>query len=289
MMTEKYVLANGVRTRYLEEGDDAPLLLIHGGNFGRYSSANDWDTNIDSLARQFHVYAIDKIGCGFSDNPRKDEEYVSGATVQHAYDFLRAMNIDRTHVAGHSRGGYTATRLALEHPEMVKTLIIVDSSSLMTPPNPLYEQWERDAAKIPDLRERYRHLVTINSFRGAHVTEDLVDLMVKIVNLPKSQEAVAKMDAGLREQFRADLVAKQKHTHEWIRAGGLKCPTLIVWGFNDPSATMERCGIPCMNLIMPSVPQSEMHVLNEAGHYCYREQPEAFDTAVTDFIRRHSS
>ncbi len=287
-MREKYVVANGIRTRYLESGGGEPLLLIHGGNFGSHCSANEWDTNIDSLGKYFHVYAIDKIGCGFTDNPKSDGEYVIGATVRHAHDFLKALKIDKANVVGHSRGGYAATRLALEHPEMVKTLIIVDSSSLMTPPNPLYDQWDREAAKIQDERERQRYLVTVNSYSGTHVTDDYVNLMVKIVNLPKNREATAKMVTGLKKQFKEDLVAKQNESHEWIRGGRLKCPTLIMWGFNDPSATMERCGIPCMNLIMPSMPQSEMHILNQAGHYCFREQPEAFNRVVTDFIRRYS-
>jgi len=287
-MREDYLVVNGVRTRYLEAGHGTPLLLIHGGNFGKEESANDWDTNIEDLGATFHVYAPDKIGCGFTDNPKRDTEFVIGTTVQHAYDFLEAMKIRETHVAGHSRGGYVATRLALEHPEMVKTLTIVDSSTLMTPPNPQYNLWEKEAAKIPDLRQRVRYLVTVNSYSGAHVTDDFVDLMVRIVTLPKSREAVTKMEGGLKHQFREDLVGKQKDTHERIRAGGLKCPTRVVWGFNDPSATMERCGIPCMNLVLPSVPKSEMHILNHAGHFSFREQPTAFNRGLIDFIGRYS-
>lgn len=287
-MNEKYADVNGIRTRYLEQGDGEPLLLIHGGSFGRFSGANDWDTNIDHLSKHFKVYSIDKIGCGFTDNPRRDEEYVIGSTVQHAFDFLKTMKIDKAIVAGHSRGGYAATRLALEHPEIVRTLILVSSSTLMTPPNPVYNQWDREASKIQDQREMYRYLMTANSYSGAHVTEELVDQMIQIESLPKSKEAKAKMDAGLRKKFNEDIVFRQNETQEWIRAGRLKCPTLIIWGFNDPSATMDRCGVPCMNLIMPSVPISEMHVLNHAGHYCFREQPQAFDTMVIDFIRRYS-
>ena len=58
-------------------------------------------------------------------------------------------------------------------------------------------------------------------------------------------------------------------------------------GLSGLRATMERCGIPCMNLILPNVPESEMVILNRAGHMIYREQPEAFEHAVLDFIARH--
>ena len=87
--------------------------------------------------------------------------------------------------------------------------------------------------------------------------------------------------------FKADLVERQQETHAWIREGRLRHPTLVVWAYEDPSATMERCGIPCLNLILPNVVESEMVILNRAGHMVYRERPEAFNHAVVDFIARH--
>ena len=97
-MEEKYINVKGIRTRYLEAGSGEPLLLIHGNHFGMCCSANDWDLNIDSFARYFQVFAIDKIGSGFTDNAKSDGEYVIGTTVQHAYDFLNTMKIDSAHV-----------------------------------------------------------------------------------------------------------------------------------------------------------------------------------------------
>ncbi len=288
-MEARYVDVKGIRTRYLEAGKGEPLLLVHGGDFGRYpGSANDWDLNIDSLAESFHVLAIDKVGCGFTDNPKSDGEYIIGTTVKHAYDFLSTMKIDSAHVAGHSRGGYTVCRLALEHPEVVRTLVIVDSSTLMIAPNPIYDEWDRLAALIKDIRDRYRYLVAANSFGNEHITDAFLDVTVEIVMLPKSQEAAAKMEAGLKARFKEDLVAEQKETHELIRAGKLKAPTLIMWGFDDPSATFDPVGLATIRLIFPHVPRSQMHILNQAGHYCYREQPEAFVSALTSFIKSNS-
>ncbi len=105
---------------------------------------------------------------------------------------------------------------------------------------------------------------------------------------PKYQELEAKMKAGLSEQFQKDIEVRQKELHEWIRAGKLKAPTLLMWGYNDPStAPFDPVGLAAMKLIFPYCPQAEMHVLNQAGHYCFREQPEAFVAAVTSFIKVH--
>ena len=283
-METRYVDVNGIRTRYLEAGSGEPMLLVHGGNFGRYCSANDWDRNIDSLAGSYHVFAIDKIACGFTDNPKSDGEYVIGTTVRHARDFLDVMGIDSAHVVGHSRGGYTACRLALEHPDAVRTLVIVDSATLMVSSNPIYLQWDSEAALVEDVRERFRHIIAVNSFAGEHITEDYLDVMMEIEELPKSLEAVAKMEAGLTKQFNDDLAARQKETHEWIREGGLKASTLVFWGFNDPSAKFDPVGLDTIQLILPSTPRSQVHILNEAGHFCFREQPGAFEAALTGFI-----
>ena len=110
-------------------------------------------------------------------------------------------------------------------------------------------------------------------------------MLVEIVTLPKSLEATAKMEAGLNVQFTKDLAVKQKETRKLIRAGGIKVPTLVMWGFNDPSASFEPVGISALQLIFSSIPRSQMHILNKAGHYCYREQPVAFVDVITRFIK----
>ena len=283
----KFVDVDGIRTRYFERGSGEPLVLVHGGNPGSYWSAEDWAPNLDGLAAAgFRAIAVDKLGCGYTDNPRTDEDYVIGSAVEHLHGFIAALGLGPVDVAGHSRGGYVVTRLALERPEDVRTLVIVDSSSLMTPANPQYEAWDREGQKYSDLIQRHRYLVTANSFSGDHITDHYLDVAVEIDQLPKTAAGKARMQANA-PRFKADLVERQAETHAWIREGRLTCPTLVMWAYDDPSATMDRCGIPCMNLILPNVRESEMVILNRAGHMVYRERPEAFNHALLDFIARH--
>ena len=71
-MEEKYVDVKGTRTRYLESGSGEPLLMVHGMDYYKTaSSANHFSLNIDGLGKSFHVLAIDKIGAGFTDNPKR--------------------------------------------------------------------------------------------------------------------------------------------------------------------------------------------------------------------------
>ena len=168
----KFIDAAGIRTRYFEAGKGEPLLLIHGGSTGFAATALDWDTVFDGLAKSFHVFAIDKIGQGYTDNPRSDAEHAIASTYTHARDFAKSVGIRGFFVAGHSRGAYPACRLALEHPDLVKGLIVVDSGTLMHPRNPWYTDVDAKAAKIKDVRERVKYIAVANCYSARNATKE---------------------------------------------------------------------------------------------------------------------
>ncbi|MPZ63952.1 MAG: alpha/beta fold hydrolase [Propionibacteriales bacterium] len=286
MKNPKYVLVDGIRTRYFEAGDGAPIVLVHGGHYGTGSSAEDWELNFDELARDFRVYALDKLGMGFTDNPGNDDGFVIGAQVSHLRGFLDEVGLDSAHLVGHSRGGYPVTKVALTAPDRVRSLVVVDSSSVINPFNPVYNEWRAKAATL-DSEQAARYLLRANSFGDEHITDRRVAVEAKIMGLAKTREARQRMQDGLFARFKEDLLARVKEMGEEIRAGRLTVPTLLVWGFEDPSATMERCGIPAMELFMSSVEDCEMHILNHAGHPCFRERPTAFDAVLRNFVDRY--
>ena len=131
----KYIDIDGINTRYFEAGEGEPMVLIHGGQPGMASSAEIWFLNFDELAKKYHVYALDKLGQGYTDNPKVNEDYTMGAQVKHAVGFMNKLNISNAHILGHSRGGYMATRMALEYPNLTKSIVIIDSATLMANPN----------------------------------------------------------------------------------------------------------------------------------------------------------
>jgi pimeloyl-ACP methyl ester carboxylesterase len=290
MMTdEKFVDANGVWTRYFEKGSGETLVLFHGSHFGTTDTcgnAFNWELNFDSLARWFRVIAVDKLGQGYTDNPKSDDDYTMAAVVSHAYDFLSAMGLRKIHLVGHSRGGYLVARLTLEHPEIVRSLIIVDSGTLA--PGPSKTQHIMARAPEPRLsRESQRWVLEHYSYSAKHITEAWLDAAVQIAKLPKYQESVQKMEEqGLkRNLFLPQLILQKEETLNWIMEGRLKAPTLVVWGYNDPSASLRR-GQALFEMIAESTPVAEMHVINQAGHFCYREQPEQRNSRIRGKARR---
>jgi pimeloyl-ACP methyl ester carboxylesterase len=295
MRDPKFVDVNGIRTRYYDEGSGEALVLFHGGAFGANDNvdlADNWALNWPYFKQSFHVYAADKLGQGFTDLPKRDEDYTMGAVVQHAYDFIRTVGLDKVHLVGHSRGAYLVTRLTLEHPELVRTLTIVDSSTIAPGENPSNDR-ERDngrrghllaAAPKPLLsRESIAWVTEQFSASGDHVTGDWLDVREEVAALPKTRESIEKMQTLSGSVFLPHLAQQKEETHRWITEGRLTLPTLLIWGQNDPSAVVEN-GIKLFNMIVPHAERAQLHIFNRAGHYSYREHPEDFARVVTGFI-----
>lgn len=286
MDNPQYVDVNGARTRYFSAGEGEPIVLVHGGHYGVRGSAEDWELNFDRLARSHRVVAFDKLGMGFTDNPKTDDEYTIESHATHLRGLLDALGLESVHLVGHSRGGYAVTRVALDQPARVATLTIVSSSSVTNPFNPVYAEWRRQAETMEE-REAVRYLIAANSYSDAHITDSMVDMGVEMGRLEKFAEARERMDGGLYDRFKADMLERLDRVKKEIEDGGLTMPTLLVWGYNDPSATIERCGKPAIDQFFPVVDECEMHILNHAGHYCFREQPDAFADTLASFIERH--
>lgn len=290
MTDEKFIDVDGIRTRYFEKGTGPAVVLFHGGHFGSHDAADcaeDWSLNFDGLAEWFHVYTVDKIGQGFTDNPKRDEDYTMAAVVQHAYAFLKTLGLRKVHPVGHSRGAYLVARLALEHPELFDSCILVDTNTLA----PGISKNETVMANPPQprlSRESQRWVLQKYSYGFEHITEEWLDVMMRIAALPKYQEAVRNMEeVGFRTtRFLPHLARQKDETLGIIRDRGFGMPTLLAWAYNDPTATIDQ-GHALFDLIARSTPDSRMYIFNRAGHFSYREHPAEFNDMLRGFIQRN--
>jgi 2-hydroxy-6-oxonona-2,4-dienedioate hydrolase len=124
----KFVDVNGARTRYYDVGSGEPILLIHGARPSGTSSANTWVPILTGLSKRFRVLAPDRLGHGMTENPNGD--YSVTAEMEYLYNFIKVMKLERFYIMGQSTGAYHVARVTLEHPEMIKTLILADSATL---------------------------------------------------------------------------------------------------------------------------------------------------------------
>jgi pimeloyl-ACP methyl ester carboxylesterase len=288
-----WVDVDGVRTRYYEDGSGEPLVLVHGGGFAFIDSLDCWSLNFDGLAEHFHVYALDKLGQGHTENPKSDNEYTYETLVRHTARWLEVLGITRAHLVGHSRGGLLVATLALEYQGLAKTVVIVDSGTL-APDDPRFiteNFYKAVASRIPSgppSLETMRAEPVANSHSPEHVTEDYLRRNLEIAQLAKTKEAQQRVGAlGMDDTelgstlWMPSLQRGRKATLEKAEHG-MPAPTLVVWGMNDPSAPLPL-GLALFDRIAGRTPKAEFHVLNHAGHYCFREQTREFNRLVKAF------
>src|SRR5579863_3555872 len=114
---DQFFLSDGVKIRYIVEGEGEPVLLIHG------FAANlqvQWGGVIKDLAKDYKVVALDNRGHGRSGKPHEPEKY-GIQMVEDAIRLLDHLNIDKAHVVGYSMGGFITNKLLTTHPERLIT------------------------------------------------------------------------------------------------------------------------------------------------------------------------
>ena len=288
MGPERWLDADGVKTRYFDAGQGAPVVLIHGGNFGSADglTARSWDLNFGVLAQYANAIAFERLGQGFTGLPKRDADYTMDASVQHSAAFLRALGKGPYHLVGHSRGAYIVTRLAMEHPDLVRTVVCISSGTL----SPFIGRNHIVHADMPawSTRANVRAIYELYSWDRRVITEALLDEFESVVARPEFREAYDKMAVqGLdRSLFQPSLGRQRKETQQWLMAEGMPCPTLIVWAHKDPTALFEN-GRTLVEMYMRKQPQTSLHLFNRSGHFVFREYAEQFNRLVYGLISSH--
>lgn len=264
----QFVDAGGIRTRYLEAGEGAPVVLIHGGGAGADCEGN-WRGVLPRLAPHFRVIAYDMVGFGDTDKPDPALfEYSQDARVRHLHAFLEALDIERASLIGNSMGGATALGLAAFRPEAVERLVLMGSAGLNSTIHPdllpvLNYDFTRDG-----MVRLIRALVNAEF----QVDDDLVEFRLARSLEPQTRAAYGATMGWIRQQgglaYPDDVIAR------------VRCPTLVVNGKEDkvvPLANAYR--------FLELIPDSWGWIVPHCGHWAMIEQPEPFARACLMFLR----
>jgi pimeloyl-ACP methyl ester carboxylesterase len=283
---EKFVDVNGIRTRYFDKGRGEAILLLHGSFFGETFSSDcaaNWSENFQALAEFGRVIAVDRLGQGYTDNPKRIEDYTMRAVGEHVRDFVNKLGLGPVHIVGHSRGGYVACRATLDYPDIVKTCVIIDSGTLAPGTTPMHEIMA-DAPKPGLTKESQRWVLQRYSFDHGHITDDWVSALAAVAATAKYKEALVNV---AKSSYAADLQREKAETFELIKSRGMQKPTLLVWALNDPTATIDR-GQLLFKAIAEKEARAEMHVFNKTGHFVYREYPNEFNALLKSWVSQHA-
>jgi pimeloyl-ACP methyl ester carboxylesterase len=276
----------GVRTRIHRSGAGESLVLVHGGQYGDLYSLDSWSRLLPELEPSFSVVAFDRLGQGHTDLPAGDG-FTIEASIEHAIRAIEALGTPPVHLVGHSRGALVVARIALDRPELVRSLVVVDSNTLAAedprfPSGGFYVELARRRPPGPPTRDSVRMEADAQSVSREHVDAEFVDALLAVAERPDVQHAAARMVELSSAVWNPGLDRLRAQTLEQIERDGLPVPTLVVWGTDDPSAPLPLAHA-LFDTVRRRTPRAELHVFARAGHYVFREHPQAFAALLRGF------
>lgn len=263
-VTDGLVRVDGLDVAYRRCGSGPPLVLVHGAA----EDGRSWEPQLAGLSDEFTVVAWDEPGAGgSSDLPAGFglADYTAALAA-----VIEAMGPGPAHVAGLSWGGTLVQELYRRRPDLVATLILVDTYAGWKGSLPEEEVRSRVAgvqrmlAAPPDAFDP-----TLPGLFAGEPPAEFLPLLEQI--------AAAVRPASLRTQL--DLMA------------GIDCrdllphiavPTLLIWGESD-----ARSPLRVAHEFERAIPDARLVVLPGAGHVSNLDRPEPFNAAVREFCRAH--
>ncbi len=275
-MQTRFIDIEGTATRCLCAGPrDAPgLLLLHGLSL----TSEVWVGNIDALAENHRVVAIDMLGHGFT-RPREGVPATLKNKIGHVEAAIRALNLESVTISGSSYGALVAANVVLGGRCNVRQLVINGSGSAFNTEAQLAEFVSRIVANYrPGLEalspQEWRQRMAYTVYDPASVPCELTAVLPLCYAQQWAircwDEAVTEMSEPVR--FRPFRILD--------RLESLRVPTLVVWGRDDKGGILESA-----KQAVARMPDASLVVFDECAHLPMLEHPARYNEALEHFLR----
>jgi len=248
---------------YESAGDGPSLVFIHGLG----SSTRDWERQVAFFSSRYRVVTFDCRGHGQSDKPRGP--YSVPMFAEDAAGLIKSLGTAPAHIVGLSMGGMIAFQLAVMEPDLVKTMVIVNSGPAMI---------------LRTRREKWmffkRRLVA--RFFGMRM---MGKFLAKILLPEPEQEPLRKLLVERwSENDRLAYLASMKALFGWSvldQVNTIRCPALIV------TAEQDYTPVAAKEAYAALMPRAEVVVIGKSRHLTPIDQAAAFNEAVMSFLLHH--
>jgi pyruvate dehydrogenase E2 component (dihydrolipoamide acetyltransferase) len=249
------------RLRYLRLGprNGIPVLLVHG--FG--ADLNTWMFNQPALAERCDTIAIDLPGHGGSSKAVEGDPWT--ALIGALDGFMKATNLSRAHLVGHSMGGALALALASAHPERVASLTLIAPGGLGREINMSFIDGLARAQRRKEVMGALEQLVA----DPAMISRSMADEVLKYKRLDGVAEALAAIAAALFPGGR-----QAGNLREALTRGAM--PRQVIWGRQDriiPASHAEA---------LPH--EVSVHLIDGAGHLAHMEKNSEINRLISNFL-----
>jgi non-heme chloroperoxidase len=268
------VVANGVELHYIEQGQGEPLVLVHGG----LSDYRRFAPQMAQLAQNHRVIAYSQRYNYPNQNLPIVDDYTTLVDAQDLVAFLQALELEPSHIMGYSSGGYMALVMALEHPEMVRTL------GLNEPPIP---HWLPD---LPGGDAIYTEFMDVfwqsvgDAFRQGN--QELA--LRRSVEFFFGPGVLDKLPAEVRQGLEDNITSWEAFTTsrdtfpmiDKAQVTALSMPILLLTAENTlPEHKLVNAELARL------LPQAKYVTIADATHEMWDEQPDACVEAILEFLQ----
>ena len=264
------VTVDGITWPYLEGGPKNGELVVMVHGFG--ADKDHWTLSSSFLTDDYHVIAPDLPGFGENDLS-SNRDYAIKAQADRLVRFLDALGISSCHLGGNSMGGFIALQVALDHPERVKSLTLVNNAGVVG---------ANDSELQKAVAEGHNPLV-MREF--ADVDKLMAFVMEQRRPIPRQFKKVLFAEAKRREAL-LDVVFEHiardaLDAPVTDRLPEVKQPTLIVWGRHD-----RVIDVSCVDMLAKGIKGAEAIIFEHLGHLPMMEDPAAFAGAHRSFLAK---
>lgn len=272
-LVDRFVRTGELRVHYLDWGGGGPpVVLIHSA----YSTAHVWDLFAPTIVDEFRVLAPDLRGYGQTDRPPTG--YSARELAEDLYAFARALELEPFHLVGHSVGTRLGCQFAAHHPEMLRSLALVDCTGFRAvtqqEPNRRSIEQLHLAFASPEEAAEYLRTTHKKNFWSAAVIQQRID-----------QEMDQLPGGGVAWQYSREVLHAINEAHDddvLPVVGRIRCPTLLLRGSESPNLGREES-----QQLQNMIAGSELAEIGPAAHYLHLDQPEQFARVTRDFLLRH--
>lgn len=270
----RFIEIAGMQVHVRDEGrrdDPVPLVLLHGTS----ASLHTWEAMVAELRQQRRVISLDLPGFGLT-GPFPDGNYRMTHYVEFLSAVLDRLDVGRTVLVGNSFGGQLAWEMALDQPQRVAQLVLIDAAGYPRQSTSVPIGFK--LAAIPGLAPLMANILprrlVESSTRNVYgdpdrVTPDLVDRYYELTLREGNREA-------LRERFKQVPAVDNSG-----RIASIQTPTLIIWGGRDgliPPHNARR--------FEQDIAGSQVVMFDDLGHVPQEEDPARVTEAIKAFLTR---
>ncbi len=278
-LRSRYVMAGGVRTHYVETGDNGPpIVLCHGGAPG-FSGEVGFGKIMPALGANFRAYALDSVGgYGYTDPYFRATEGAQ-SRVEHLDSFLNALCLDRVCLAGNSQGAWVVARYALQHPDRVRKLFLIASGTIASAMGLDHTDTDglRALRAYDGTHESMRVLLETLLWDKSQITDELVDRHQASATRPGAAQSRRVFLEGVQRLTQDPNL--RIHFQMMDALPLMKTPAMFIWGEDDRFAPVALGRQ--LEKALPNIPFT---FIPQAGHLVQNDQPELVTQMMIEFF-----